>query len=159
MFLVSSCSCFCPILWSHVLSREWGCSWQAMLLQNLRWSTSILPNKLRLILEFWRYFMSLISLTNIVLIQRGVVSSYWYRTPLLSTWAGFRRGPAIPVASQRYGSRYLAHGIYSCAKMAVILQTLFFEHIFLKDDTSSLVDFLLNFVSIGLVDSCATCFL
>ena len=25
MFLVSSCSCLCPIQWSHVLSREWRC--------------------------------------------------------------------------------------------------------------------------------------
>ena len=24
MFLVSSCSCLCPIRWSQVLSREWG---------------------------------------------------------------------------------------------------------------------------------------
>ena len=27
MFLVSSCSCLCPIQWSQVLSREWRCSW------------------------------------------------------------------------------------------------------------------------------------
>ena len=27
MFLVPSCSCLCPIYWSHVLSREWRCSW------------------------------------------------------------------------------------------------------------------------------------
>ena len=27
MFLVSSCSCFCPIHWSQVLSRERRCSW------------------------------------------------------------------------------------------------------------------------------------
>ena len=26
MLLVSSCSCFCPIHWSQVLSREWRCS-------------------------------------------------------------------------------------------------------------------------------------
>ena len=29
MFLVSSCSCFCLIYWSHVLSREWRCSWSS----------------------------------------------------------------------------------------------------------------------------------
>ena len=29
MFLVSSCSCFCPIQWSQVLSREWRCSWSS----------------------------------------------------------------------------------------------------------------------------------
>ena len=27
MFLVSSCSCVCPIHWNQVLSREWRCSW------------------------------------------------------------------------------------------------------------------------------------
>ena len=27
MFLVSSCSCNCPNNWSHVLSRQWRCSW------------------------------------------------------------------------------------------------------------------------------------
>ena len=26
-FLVSSCSCFCPIHWSRVWSRQWRCSW------------------------------------------------------------------------------------------------------------------------------------
>ena len=29
MFLVSSCSCLCPIQWSQVLSREWRCSWSS----------------------------------------------------------------------------------------------------------------------------------
>ena len=29
MILVSSCSCLCPIHWSHVLSREWRCSWSS----------------------------------------------------------------------------------------------------------------------------------
>ena len=29
MFLVSSCSCLCPIHWSQVLSREWRCSWSS----------------------------------------------------------------------------------------------------------------------------------
>ena len=29
MFLVSSCGCFCPIFWSHVLSWEWRCSWSS----------------------------------------------------------------------------------------------------------------------------------
>ena len=27
MFLVSSCSCLCPIYWSQVLNREWRWSW------------------------------------------------------------------------------------------------------------------------------------
>ena len=29
MFLVSSCSCICPIYWSYVLSWEWRCSWSS----------------------------------------------------------------------------------------------------------------------------------
>ena len=29
MFFVSSCSCLCPIYWSHVLSWEWRCSWSS----------------------------------------------------------------------------------------------------------------------------------
>ena len=29
MFLVSSCSCLCPIQWSQVLGREWRCSWSS----------------------------------------------------------------------------------------------------------------------------------
>ena len=29
MFLVSSCSCLCPIHWSQVLNREWSCSWSS----------------------------------------------------------------------------------------------------------------------------------
>ena len=29
MFLISSCSCPCPIHWSQVFSREWICSWSS----------------------------------------------------------------------------------------------------------------------------------
>ena len=29
MFLISSCSCLCPIHWSQVLSWEWRCSWSS----------------------------------------------------------------------------------------------------------------------------------
>ena len=29
MILVPFCSCLCPIYWSHVLSREWRCSWSS----------------------------------------------------------------------------------------------------------------------------------
>ena len=29
MFLVSSCSCLCPIHWSQMLSWEWRCSWSS----------------------------------------------------------------------------------------------------------------------------------
>ena len=27
MFLISSCSCLCPIYWSQALSQEWRCGW------------------------------------------------------------------------------------------------------------------------------------
>ena len=29
MYLVSSCNCLCAVYWSHVLSREWRCSWSS----------------------------------------------------------------------------------------------------------------------------------
>ena len=29
MFLISSCSCLCPIHWSQVLSQEWRCIWRS----------------------------------------------------------------------------------------------------------------------------------
>ena len=29
MFLVSSCSCLCPIHWSQVLNQEWRCNWSS----------------------------------------------------------------------------------------------------------------------------------
>ena len=29
MFLVSTCSCLCPVHWSQVLSGEWRCSWSS----------------------------------------------------------------------------------------------------------------------------------
>ena len=29
MFLVSTCSCLCPIHWNQVLSQEWRCSWSS----------------------------------------------------------------------------------------------------------------------------------
>ena len=29
MLLVSSCSCLCPIHWSHMFNREWRCSWSS----------------------------------------------------------------------------------------------------------------------------------
>ena len=29
MFLISSCSCLCPIHWIQVLSQEWRCSWSS----------------------------------------------------------------------------------------------------------------------------------
>ena len=49
MLLVSSCICLCPIYWSQVLSREWRCSW----------SSADRPTKVHLILETWRYMLTL----------------------------------------------------------------------------------------------------
>ena len=37
MFLVSSCSCFCAIHWSQVLSWEWRCSWSSACRSNYIW--------------------------------------------------------------------------------------------------------------------------
>ena len=61
MFLVSSCSCLCPIQWSQVLSREWRCSWSSADCDaptTSEWSTILLHTKVRLILETWRYLES-----------------------------------------------------------------------------------------------------
>ena len=38
MFLVSSCSCFCPVHWSQVLSKKWRYSWSST---DRRWSKFI----------------------------------------------------------------------------------------------------------------------
>ena len=54
MFLVSSCSCLCPIHWSQVLSRERRCGWTAAAPTTSEWSTSLLPTEVHLILEVWR---------------------------------------------------------------------------------------------------------
>ena len=49
MFLVSSCICLCPIHWSHVLNREWRCSWNSTNrgCSNYIWviNKSLLPTK------------------------------------------------------------------------------------------------------------------
>ena len=63
MFLVSSCSCLCPIHWSQVLGWEWRCSWSCA----NRWCSNYMSAMLQLhlsdqqfyclcvILEAWRY--------------------------------------------------------------------------------------------------------
>ena len=54
MFLVSSCSCLCPIYWSQVLSREWRCSWSSAdrRCSNFIWViNTLLPSWVLLILE------------------------------------------------------------------------------------------------------------
>ena len=57
MIPVSSCSCLCRINWSQTLSREWRCSWSSVGAAPTisEWSTSVLPSKVRLILEVWCY--------------------------------------------------------------------------------------------------------
>ena len=49
MFLVSSCSCLCPIHWSQALSREWSCSWSSAdrrcSITTSEWSTIVMPTK------------------------------------------------------------------------------------------------------------------
>ena len=62
MFLVSSCSCLCPIHWSQVLSWEWRCNWSSA---DRRCSyyiwvfNNLLPTMVRLILEVLRYLLNL----------------------------------------------------------------------------------------------------
>ena len=50
-------SCICPIHWSHVLSREWRCSWSSAHADptTSEWSTILLLTKMWLILEVWGY--------------------------------------------------------------------------------------------------------
>ena len=76
MFLISSCSCLCPIHWSQVLSREWRCSWNRRGSNYIcvvgaaptgaapttsEWSTILLPAKVRPILEVWWYLWQVFS--------------------------------------------------------------------------------------------------
>ena len=55
MILVSSCSCLCLINWSRVLSWEWRCVGYAP--TTSEGSTILLPTKVHLILETWRYMI------------------------------------------------------------------------------------------------------
>ena len=58
IILISSWSCFCPIYWKQVLSREWRCSWRSATGDaptTSEWSTILLPTKVQLILNIWWY--------------------------------------------------------------------------------------------------------
>ena len=57
IFFVWSCRCLFPIYWSKVLGREWRCSWSSTdtAPTTSEWSTVLLPNKMRLILDILRY--------------------------------------------------------------------------------------------------------
>ena len=60
MFLVSSCSCLCPIHWSQVLSWKWRCSWSGAdrWCSNYIWVIKIwLPTKVCLTLDVWWYIV------------------------------------------------------------------------------------------------------
>ena len=57
MILVSSCSCLCPIHWSQVDNEDVvGAAPTGDAPTTSELSTILLPTKVRLILETWRYF-------------------------------------------------------------------------------------------------------
>ena len=59
MFLVSSCSCLCPIHWSQVENKDVvGAAPTGDAPTASEWSTISLPTKVLLILEVWRYIKS-----------------------------------------------------------------------------------------------------
>ena len=61
MFLVSSCSCLCPVHWSPVLSRKWRCSWSSAGRQcpnNISMMNTFIAYLGSLILEILRYYFS-----------------------------------------------------------------------------------------------------
>ena len=56
MILISSCSRLCPIHWSQVLNEDVvGAAPTGDVPTTSEWSTILLPTKVRLILETWRY--------------------------------------------------------------------------------------------------------
>ena len=58
MPLFSSCNYLCAIHWTDVLSWEWRCSWSSAdkrCSTTYEWSTMLLPSKMSLILDVWRY--------------------------------------------------------------------------------------------------------
>ena len=68
MFLVLSYNCLCPIHWSQVLRREWrwdvvGAAPTGDTPTTFEWSTMLLPTKVRIILEVWRYVLSNVSVS------------------------------------------------------------------------------------------------
>ena len=59
MFRASSCNCLCPIQWSQVLTENEdvvGAAPTGDAPATSEWSTILLPTKVRLILETWRYY-------------------------------------------------------------------------------------------------------
>ena len=58
MFLISSCSCLCPVHCSQVLSREWRCSWSSAYRRcstTSEWSTNLSATKVAYIRGFTVY--------------------------------------------------------------------------------------------------------
>ena len=86
MFLISSCSCLCPIQWSQVLSWEWRCS-EAVNTGNApatsEWSTILLP-KVWLISKVWRYLKSFLVKDNDLFMLHIQYHGYWW---LGNTWS------------------------------------------------------------------------
>ena len=78
MILVSCCHCLCPIIWSQVFSRSWRCSWSSACDAPItsEWSTSLLPVKMRLVLEIWRR-------------KKKMYVFYWNKSAKMIVWLLF----------------------------------------------------------------------
>ena len=58
MFLISFSRCLSLIHWNQMLSQEWRCIWAGAAPTTSKWSASVLPMKVHLILEVWWYLCS-----------------------------------------------------------------------------------------------------
>ena len=96
MFLVSSCSCICPIHWRMVFSWEWRWSWSSAsgdAPTTSEWSTILLPTKMWLILEVWQYLIN-VSYHKIIL-RYQVTSSELKWDCCLEIWCQFNNNVSI----------------------------------------------------------------
>ena len=114
MIIVSSCSCLRPIDRSRVLSREWRCSWSSAdrrCSNYIWWSTILLPTKVRLILETWRYTVT--TQAHVHQNYCNVTTTGWYyharilRNPATPRLAMTPWWPAPEPSSAIHGSDYL----------------------------------------------------
>ena len=87
MFLVSSCSCICPVHWSQVLSREWRCSWSSADRQcsNYIW---VIKN----FIAYWgaayiRGFTVVLSVCNIKRSNGFMIKDQYILHPLSKCWS------------------------------------------------------------------------
>ena len=67
--------------WSYVLSREWKWSWSSA----DRWATILLHNKVRPILNVWRYIVKLLNL-KFILDQCQCNMSGWVHRGHVASW-------------------------------------------------------------------------